>query len=203
MDEITKSFGKRTLFSSINCRVNSGECLVITGANGTGKTTLIKIIACLIKPSSGHIVISAGQTLLEDAEQVLPYIGLASPEIVFYTQLTAAENISLLAQMRDVALSAEAIGQSLAAVGLDAENNRQIKTYSTGMKQRLKFALLKAVDPPLWLIDEGLSNLDNDGRVQILSLIEEALFRQRLLVLATNEQADVVYASQTIALSRH
>jgi len=203
LDELAKTFGKRTLFSSISCRVNSGQCLAITGANGTGKTTLIKMIACLIKPSAGRIEIRAGQTRLEDAEQVLPYIGLASPEITFYSQLTATENIHLLAQMRDVALSTEMIGQSLAAVGLDAQNSRQIKIYSTGMKQRLKFALLQAIDPPLWLIDEGLSNLDKQGRTLILSLIEKAILRQRLLVLATNEQADAVYASQTIALPQH
>ena len=203
LDEVAKSFGGRMLFSSVSCRVRSGECLVITGANGTGKTTLIKMIACLIKPSAGRIELSVSSKRLEDAEQMLPYMGLASPEIIFYSQLSARENIGLLAQMRDVRLSAEKIRQALAAAGLDAQNDRQLKTYSTGMKQRLKFALLQAIDPPLWLIDEGLSNLDEEGRARILSLIEEAILRQRLLVLATNEQADAAYATQTIPLPRH
>lgn len=203
LKDVAKDFGARTLFSSVNCQVRSGECLVITGGNGTGKTTLIKIIARLIRPSAGHIEMTIGGTRLKDSEESLPYIGLVSPEIILYDQLTATENISMLAQMRDIAPGTEEIERSLNAVGLGADNNRHVKTYSTGMRQRLKFALLKAINPPVWLIDEGLSNLDNDGRGLVLSLIENALSQNRLIVLATNEQAEVKYASKTIALPQY
>ena len=174
--------------------------MVITGSNGSGKSTLIKLIGGLIRPSGGRIEFSDGDRVLEDAEELLPYMGLVSPEVVFYQQLTARENLSLLAQMRDVSLGVEQISAALQVAGLDPGDNRQVGAYSTGMKQRLKFALLQAIDPAVWLVDEGLSNLDEDGRRQVLSLMKDALSRCRLIVLASNEGEDQIYASQTISL---
>lgn len=199
--DVGKKFGTRTLFSNLNCRVLSGECLTITGSNGSGKTTLLKIIARLIRPTAGRIEMAVGGSVLRDAEECIPYIGLVSPEIVFYDQLTGSENIELLAGARGLVLNPGQSEEALAAIGLEKKGWQKVKTYSTGMKQRLKFALLAAIDPSVWLIDEGLSNLDGAGREQILALIAKALERRRLLVLATNEQAEVAYASQTIPLS--
>ena len=200
LKDVSKKFGTKTLFTSINCQLHSGECLLITGANGSGKTTLIKMIARLLRPTSGIIEIIADNKHLAEVEQSLPFFGLVSPDIVLYEQLTAMENIVFLAAARGILLSPEQISQALNEVGLELSGDQKVKTYSTGMKQRLKFALILSIDPPVWLVDEGLSNLDNTGRESILMLLKQALERQRLLILATNEQAEIMYATQTIAL---
>lgn len=200
---VSKKFGTRTLFSDITCQIHSGACLVITGGNGTGKTTLVKMIGRLIRPTSGVIEMEDGDTRLKDSEQFLPYIGLVSPEVILYDQLTAKENIELLTQTRDIHRTDGEIADCLESMGLSGQSTQRVRTFSTGMKQRLKFALLAAADPPVWLIDEGLSNLDGSGRALVLSLIESAIAERRVVVLATNEQAEVAYASQTIDLSQY
>jgi len=201
LQDVTKSFGGMNLFAPLNCRVMSGQCLVITGDNGSGKTTLLKIIARLLRPSTGYVQLSAGSVILKDTEQSLPYLGMVSPEIVMYDHLTGLENIVLLSQARGLVLTRDKMLQALISMGLEPHSGQYVKTYSTGMKQRLKFALLSAIDPPVWLIDEGLSNLDSQGRDLALALLEQSLARAHLLVLTTNEQAEAAYATQTISLS--
>ncbi|MCL1872824.1 MAG: ABC transporter ATP-binding protein [Clostridiales bacterium] len=200
LNDVSKRFGTKTLFSSLDCTVSSGECLVVTGRNGSGKSTLLKIIARLLKPSSGRVEIRADKTLLRHFEQSLPYIGLISPELAFYDQLTGGENIGLLARARGLEPVREDISRALRAVNLENFSNKYLATYSTGMIQRLRFALLSLIDPPIWLIDEGLSNLDSDGQAMVLALIEARLKQGHLIAMATNGQSEVAYASQIIAL---
>lgn len=198
---ITKKFGTRTLFSDISCSLTSGDCLIITGHNGSGKSTLIKIFARLLQPTSGAITFSADGQTCRDWEEIQPYIGFVSPEIMFYENLSGRENVEFVARVRGFRLRPAQIEGALANIGLGAKGKQQVKTYSTGMKQRLKFAALAALDPPIWFIDEGLSNLDADGRGMVLTSVEQALGRGCVIIMATNEHVEVEYATQTIALA--
>jgi len=197
---VTKNIGSRLLFANLSFSVQAGECLAITGANGSGKSTLLKLIAGTIHPSSGVIKFSDGSQVLDEEARTL-CLGLVSPEMQMYEMLTGIENIRLLAEARGLKLSNAQAVDCCERMGLGVKSADLVKTYSTGMRQRLKIALLLAVDVPVWLLDEPSSNLDNTGRQIISGAIAAAVKEGRSIVLATNDEAEAVYAQRTIALS--
>lgn len=195
-----KRFGARQLFSDINASVFPGECLTVLGANGSGKSTLLKMVAGLVRPSAGKVDISS-QGKAVDTEQMISVTGLVSPELIFYHPLTACENISFFLAAQGRHLPKDSIDQYLAEVGLNRHHNTPIGVYSTGMKQRLKFALLKALGHRLVLLDEPSSNLDREGKEIVASFIHEALKAKKTLLLASNEPWETGYGTHSINLS--
>ncbi|MCL1790983.1 MAG: ABC transporter ATP-binding protein [Peptococcaceae bacterium] len=198
---ITKKFGRRTLFTDLSCRLGSGDCLIVTGKNGSGKSTLVKILARLLRPTSGSVTLFDEGKVCGDWEKFMPYIGFISPEIMFYENLSGRENLEFLARARSLHLQPSQVEDALTKVGLGSRGAQFVKTYSTGMKQRLKFATLLALEPRVWFVDEGLSNLDAEGRGLVLGLVKQAREEGRLLIMATNDLLEAEYATQTIALS--
>lgn len=196
---ISKKYGRRQLFVTINQRICSGDCIVVTGPNGSGKSTLLKIIAGLIRPSSGMVKVhNHGQEVAVDNRRNC--FGLISPELILYNAMTGYENLQFLVRARGIELSAERLQCCLENVGLGGRQQELLSTYSTGMRQRLKFAILDALRPPIWLLDEPSSNLDEEGKKLVKQLIKDALAQQVAVIIATNEREEANYAGQKIAL---
>lgn len=199
LSDIAKSYGQRCLFSNITRRIGPGECLAVTGPNGSGKSTLLKTIAGLVRPNRGMVKVwYDGKEL--GSEQRLTCFGLVSPEIILYQTMTGYENIEFLTRARGIPVNAEWLLYCLDKVGLAGRQQELVNTYSTGMRQRLKFALLAALRPPVWLLDEPSSNLDTAGRQMIKALIEEALTQTATVIIATNEAEEADHAGQQLAL---
>lgn len=195
-----KRFGNRVLFSDINATVEPGECLTVLGANGSGKSTLLKMVAGVVRPSAGKVIITKQGKVLE-AEQVINVMGMVSPELIFYHPLTAIENLSFFLAAQGYRLPKDVIDCYLREVGLTKHDGVPVGVYSTGMKQRLKFALLKALDPRLILLDEPSSNLDREGKEMVNSFIQGALKAGRTILLASNEPWETKYGTHSITLS--
>lgn len=198
--KLTKKYGARTIFTEVAFSVQAGECLGVTGHNGSGKSTLLKIIAGVVRASSGSIRIGH-DGLAWNEEERLSYLGMVSPEMQMYDALSGYENLILLAGARGVPITAAEAAGLCDRVGLGKKGAELVKTYSTGMKQRLKFGLLLGSKAPVWLLDEPSSGLDREGKRIILELLPPALEQGRLIILATNDEAEVAYAHKTIALS--
>lgn len=196
---ISKQYGRRQLFANINQLIGSGECIGITGPNGAGKSTLLKVIAGLIRPSSGIVKVQS-KGLEIPVDKRMGCFGLLSPELIMYNTMTGYENLEFLVRARGIELSAEQLITCLETVGLSGRQHELINTYSTGMRQRLKFALLAALMPPVWLLDEPSSNLDQEGRKLVKRLVSDALAQQVTVIIATNDQEEASYAGKTIAL---
>ncbi|WP_094605738.1 Linearmycin resistance ATP-binding protein LnrL [Sporomusa silvacetica DSM 10669] len=196
---VSKRYGRRQLFVTINRRICSGDCIVVTGPNGSGKSTLLKIIAGLIRPSAGIVnVHNHGHEVADDNRRGC--FGLISPELILYNAMTGYENLQFLVRARGVELAAERLQSCLENVGLGGRQQELLSTYSTGMRQRLKFAILDALRPPIWLLDEPSSNLDEEGKKLVKQLIKDALAQQVVVIIATNEREEANYAGQKIAL---
>lgn len=196
---VTKSFMKRTVFKAVTAQVEAGECLAITGKNGSGKSTLLKIIAGIIRPTLGATgVFLVNQRLARD--EYYRHISMISPESQMYGYLTARENLKILTEAGGVHLDESSVIASLEKVGLALYANSIVHTFSTGMKQRLKLALLLALDRQLWLVDEPSANLDTDGRLVVAALIRSGLARNKTIVFATNEATEVAYATKKLTL---
>lgn len=199
---IKKRYGEKILYSNLSDCLKSASCTCITGSNGSGKSTLLKIIGSLIAADSGSVVVfQDGNRLKRDEYQRL--IGMAAPDLALYDHLNAIENIQFFAGFRNYNLTYETIMDNLFKVGLTGIENKLVKNFSTGMKQRLKLAVLESSNVPIWLLDEPSSNLDKEGKFMVKKLIQESVDSGKLVILATNEEQEVEYASHILNLAKH
>lgn len=189
-DDVTLSFGRRTLFSHVTVNLRGSRVIGVTGKNGAGKSTFLKLAGQIIKPDSGSVTLSADKT-----------IAAVSPEMKIYDDLTATENLKFFSQLRGKALTDEKLSELGLRVGLDMKTFGDVRagTFSTGMRQRLKFAILLSVDADIWLLDEPTANLDDDGRRKFFGEIQAAK-TEKIILLATNDKAEVEACDEIIRL---
>jgi heme exporter protein A len=172
--------GGRDVFSGLDFEVSSGEALAVTGANGSGKTSLLRMIAGLLTVADGSIGLEGGETELTLPEQA-HYLGHRD---ALKPALSVLEN---LAFWRDF-LGGEAFDAriSLAAVGLDHAVHLPAAYLSAGQRRRLSIARLLAVRRPIWLLDEPTNALDTAGQNMFAALMEDHLSRGGLIIAATH-----------------
>ena len=172
--------GGREIFSRLDFEASAGEALAVTGRNGSGKTSLLRLIAGLLAISGGSVILKGG-----DAELTLPeqahYLGHRD---ALKPALSVMENLGF---WRDF-LGGEAFdpAESLAAVGLDHAGHLPAAYLSAGQRRRLSLARLIAVRRPVWLLDEPTTALDDAGQSLLTTLRRDHLGRGGLVVAATH-----------------
>jgi len=172
--------GGREVFSGLGFAVSSGEALAVTGPNGSGKTSLLRLIAGLLTVAGGSIDLEGGE-----AEMTLPeqahYLGHRD---ALKPALSVLENLSF---WRDF-LGGEPFDadKSLAAVGLDHATHLPAAYLSAGQRRRLSVARLLTVRRPVWLLDEPTNALDAAGQSLFAGLMQEHLARGGLIIAATH-----------------
>ena len=197
--KVWRAFGARTVFRDFDAAAGSGRVTAVTGANGAGKSTLLRLAGAWLLPDRGTVAIREGQQSWE-REQIRQRVALVSPELCFYGKLSAAENLAFFAGLRGQPLAAAAAEALVQRVGLAAADG-WVEGFSTGMRQRLKLAVLLAADAPVWLLDEPASNLDAAGQALVLELAAAAAREGRLVLWATNDPEEAAAADETIRLS--
>lgn len=197
---LAKSFGFRKVFEGVNFSLKEKESLVITGKNGSGKSTLLKILAGLLRPSKGEINISQdGQTKKKIERRKL--LGFVAPDLSLYDELTALENLEFLSKAQGLEFKKEELIQKLEKIGLKRRGEDLVSSYSSGMKQRLKYVFALLNEPQILLLDEPGSNLDEPG----LFLLDNIIAEQRkrgILVLATNDKREIKYGDKILNLDQ-
>jgi len=173
---LTKSFGHYPVLREIDLKVATGETIVIFGPNGAGKTTLIKILATIINPSSGKILIN-GQSIKIKAEEIRRKIGVVTHQSFLYGNLTAFENLDFYSRMYDVPQRKERIKEVLDMVGMSHRLNDRVVALSRGMQQRVSIARALLHKPSIILLDEPETGLDQ----QASTMLREALWKEREL----------------------
>jgi heme exporter protein A len=172
--------GGREVFSGLDFEAASGEALAVTGPNGSGKTSLLRLIAGLLAISDGSIGLEGGEAELTLPEQA-HYLGHRD---ALKPALSVMENLSF---WRDF-LGGEAgdASQSLAQVGLDHATHLPAAFLSAGQRRRLSIARLLSVRRPIWLLDEPTSALDASGQAVFAGLMHEHLSGGGLIIAATH-----------------
>jgi len=196
---INKYFGEKRIFKDINFDVRNGESIAIVGHNGAGKTTLVRILCGLIRQTDGSISYTVNGEKIE-RENIYPYIGLVGPYLELYEELTAQENLDFFAKMRNMKNPQARIAELMEKVGLAGREHDEVKTYSSGMRQRLKYVFALLHNPTVLVLDEPTSNLDKEGTATVYEIMQEQK-KDKILILATNDEADLKYGDKQVAVS--
>jgi len=172
--------GSREVFSGLDFAVSAGELLAITGANGSGKTSLLRLIAGLLVVSGGSVELAGGETELSLAEQA-HYLGHRD---ALKPALSVAENLSFWRDFLGGEMGDR--GRSLAAAGLDHAAHLPAAYLSAGQRRRLSIARLLVVRRPVWLLDEPTSALDVAGQDLFVRLMRDHLIGGGIIIAATH-----------------
>lgn len=197
-DGLKKVFNRRTVFENVSFTVAAGSVLLITGRNGSGKSTLVKIISRVLSPTSGSVRFGPDGKGVNDPWQTR--IGLVSPYLQMFEEFTARENLSIAMGVRGLPFDVARADGLLERVALFPRRNDPVRTYSSGMKQRMKYAFALLHDPPLLILDEPMSNLDGEG-VGIVRRIMEEQRTKGILVVATNDLTDIGHFDTQVDLN--
>ena len=199
-DDVSLSFGEKSIFDRISIELKAGKIISIVGANGSGKSTFLKLTGQFIKPTSGTITAFAGDISVKRID-FRKNIAAVTPTMTLYSELTAVENINFFVGLRDISLSDSNIDNLFKRVGLSSgDKNKLISNFSTGMIQRLKFAILLAVEADVWLLDEPGSNLDESGKGIIVKEVKQAADDGKLILWATNDKEEAEAGNEIISL---
>lgn len=199
LDHVSRRFGARTVFSGVSGDVQTGHSLVICGPNGSGKSTLLKIASGLLPPSSGRVSISSNDRDLNTVER-MALIGFVAPDLVLYPELTGAENLRFFARVRGLSPTTNDLRELLGRVGLTGRGKDFVGNYSSGMRQRLKYAFALLHGPPILFLDEPTANLDSQGVEMVEGVLKEQM-QHGLAVIATNEPQEVAWGDSVVRIN--
>ena len=200
IQKLSKAFNQKVIFANLDLEIPTGARLAISGSNGAGKSTLLKILSGGALPNSGRIQYRhRGQSIHE--ERLFRYVHFVAPYNSVIEELTLPE---LFAMHHDLGALYQFADYSSWVQRLDYPFKKSaiIKTYSSGMKQRIKLGLTLLDDRPLILLDEPTSNLDAAGKSWFYSLLQQ-LSADQTLIIATNDDGEKAYCNTEINIEKY
>jgi len=183
--DLTKQFEGKLAVDRLTLDVKAGEVLGLLGPNGAGKTTTTRMLACLIRPSSGEAEI-AGFKIGEADEEIRRTIGITTEVPGLYERLSAAKNLEFFAQLYGVQEVSRQVDKYLKVVGLWDRRNDRAGSFSKGMKQKLALARALVHEPRILLLDEPTSGLDPQVTQSVRELILQFKGEGRTILLCTH-----------------
>ncbi|HRI26068.1 MAG TPA: ABC transporter ATP-binding protein [Ferruginibacter sp.] len=199
-----KRYNREWIFRRFSYQFEQGKKYAITGPNGSGKSTLLQVIAGATLHNEGTIEYRQPESgtlgTLADTQHY-KYLSIAAPYLELIEEMTAREMLSFHAGFKPFLPDAD-ISSILETVGLKTATNKQIRYYSSGMKQRLKLAQAFFSDTPALLLDEPTTNLDADGIALYLTLISKYT-KDRLVIVSSNVKQEYDFCEEVIAISSY
>jgi ABC-2 type transport system ATP-binding protein len=188
VDAVSKKLRGHQVLENIDLLVGVGETIGIYGANGSGKSMLLRVISGLVLPDTGTVSVF-GEKIGRDTE-FPSEMGALIDGPGFLLDYTGMYNLELLASIRNRVSKAE-IRKVIDLVDLDADDSRPVKTYSTGMRQRLGIAQAILENPKLVLLDEPTSALDADGTKRIHNLLRELQSAGVTIIIVSHKSDEI------------
>ena len=185
-EHVQKTFAWALVLKDISCRIGGGEVVGVFGPNGAGKTTFLRLLATLLKPSSGTLRLF-GQAPHEPA--VRRRLGFLGHDSFLYPDLTPIENLTFYGRAYGLSQVEERISTALEQIGLRDWGHTPVRTFSRGMEQRLALARALLHEPDLLLLDEPYTGLDSRGVTILQTLLAQAKEQGKTVVLTTHDFA--------------
>lgn len=198
---VSKSFRGIPAVEAVSFTARAGEITGYLGANGSGKSTTMKMVTGLITPSAGEVVFE-GRPILEDLMGFRQRIGYVPEEPYLYTHLSGMEYMVMVAQLRGMhsEIAGEKIKGLLHLFGLYGDRDVSIASYSKGMRQKVLLAAALLHNPELMLLDEPFSGLDVGSSLVLRCLIEELARRGKVVLFSSHELETVERISNRIVI---
>ena len=192
VQNLCKSFDKKPFLTELTFQVAAGECLILLGRNGVGKTLLLNILATLVEPTSGTVSID-GVDAFRNLKRVRPSIGYIPVAFEGYPELSVSAYLNFFARAYKLEKHERASTIEAVLELMDIQHLREAKinVLSTGERQRLLFAKTFLHEPQLWLLDEPLTPFDPGGQLEMIELLGELRLMEKTVVIATNRLEDV------------
>lgn len=197
-NNISKSYSSnKYILKNISFEGKNGDIIGICGPNGSGKSTLVKIIAGINSTTKGSIIWKIGSEQIHK-EEYFRYFGFVAPYLNIYEEFTPVELIKVVSRIRQESISKSKIDELLELFLLEKHNNKLIRNFSSGMKQRMKLLLSVLHSPVVLIYDEPTTNLDEIGIKLVNQLIEEQVNREGLVFLASNNEEELRFCNKRI-----
>lgn len=185
LEDVSKRFGARWAVARLSFKLAAGRSLLLTGHNGSGKTTLLRMISTATFPTAGQIRIFGSETR-QHREALRHEVALLSHASFLYEDLTAAQNLTFVAEFLDLDDRKRLVASLLERIGLSARADSPVRQFSAGMRKRLTIARMLMKAPKLALFDEPFGELDPAGIAQMEGLLKELQAAGTTCVLATH-----------------
>lgn len=198
---LNKSFGTNQVLRNLNLSVKQGEFYSLLGPNGAGKSTTINIIAQLLRPDEGKVMVN-GFDASTQVLKIKALLGVVPQEIALYEELTAWENLMFWGQLNGVSRSGinERGKKILTKFGLYERKDEKIKTYSGGMKRRINIAVALLHNPEVILMDEPTVGIDPQSRNNIYEFMESLKSEGKTIIYTTHYMEEAERFSDRIGV---
>jgi ABC-type multidrug transport system ATPase subunit len=195
-----KRFNRDWIFKQLQLVIHSKERIAITGPNGTGKSTLLQVIAGSVTLNEGKIEWTLNDKKVPE-ENIFQKIAIVAPYLELIEEYTAKEFLRFHSQFKPLKQKIS-IEEILETVGLKKSGDKQIRFYSSGMKQRMKLAQAVFTDVPLLLLDEPCTNLDAEGYVLYHSLIKDHC-ADKTIIVSSNDVNEYDFCDRKILMTEY
>ena len=198
LSDAGKRFNRDWIFRHLTFNFESSNSYAITGPNGSGKSTLLQILAGAVDPSEGKIEWQSNEMKIEEGK-TYRHISICAPYLELVEEMTAREFLHFHSRFKPL-LPQLNNNKILSLVGLEKAAGKQMRYYSSGMKQRVKLAQAIFSDTPVILLDEPCTNLDDKGYTLYNSLISEYC-QNRLVIVSSNDKAEYAFCKEIIDIN--
>jgi ABC-type multidrug transport system ATPase subunit len=192
-----KRFNRDWIFRHVTYTFKKGNSYAIVGSNGSGKSTLLQSIAGSMNVSEGKCDWSINQLPVEDGE-TYKYISIAAPYLEVIEEMSAKEFLLFHASFKPFIATVN-IDEIIKIIGLEKTADKQIRYFSSGMKQRVKLAQAIFADTPILLLDEPCTNLDKTGYDLYHSLIQNYC-KDKLIIVSSNDENEMDFCKEKISI---
>lgn len=198
VNEISKKYGTFPALKPLSCRMESGELIGLVGSNGAGKTTFIKILSTLIKPSGGDVLLN-GRSIIKNPMIMQKNIGYLPQDMACYPNLSAVEFLMYMAALKRLSKkeAKQQVEYLLEILHLSDVKNKRLSDFSGGMKQRVGIACALLGNPEIIIVDEPTTGLDPEERVTFRNLLSK-LACSKIVILSTHIISDIEAAASKI-----
>lgn len=200
LSDAGKKFNREWIFRAINYRFEPGKKYALTGPNGSGKSTLLQVLAGSMNLSEGNIKWMIKNQPV-DTDHVFQYLSIAAPYLELIEEMTAIEFLHFHSSFKPL-LNSISITEILQIIGLEKAAHKQIRYFSSGMKQRIKLAQAIFSNCPLLLLDEPCTNLDEHGYTLYHQLID-TYAQEKIIIVSSNDLNEYRFCTDKIYVPDH